>query len=147
MTLRALSLAFPLVALLTGCAGGRDAASTQIAELRAEIVKLRAEHAALAERIDNVELGRSTLAKQPAAPGAPDAVSAPKPEGDRPAMDVVRLSPSEGDGDADSDAPRPLIRAVGPGGVVQERSKDKAAPPAKKPDKPGAPKKAGTNKP
>jgi hypothetical protein len=118
----------PLLALASGCGGGHDIADKQLAEMRAEVTRLRAGQAALTERIDALEIERGAFGKGAAAPPSPDA-PAPAParpgDRDRPALDVVRLSPSDGDGDADSDGPRPLIRAVGSEGSI--RKADRAA--------------------
>ena len=103
-------LPIALVALAAGCAGERDATEKQIAELRAEISRLRAGQAALMEKIGTLELERG-------APMKGDATGSAAPprvvDRDRPDLEVVRVSPSEGDGDADGDAARPVIRAVG----------------------------------
>jgi hypothetical protein len=126
-----------LCALAAGCAG-RDATEKELAELHAELARLRAGQAALGERLDKLEIDRGTFnggaapRARTAAPGTPD--------GDRPSLDVVRLSPSEGDGDADPDASRPVLRAVGDGGSVQPGAKKsfvkKGAAPASTPKKP-----------
>jgi hypothetical protein len=124
-----LFLPLALFALGAGCGVERDATVKQIDELRAEVARLRANQAALAERLDTVDIERGAFAKGAAAAESGPASTAnralmtgetPKPpsqpaDHDRPELDVVRLSPSEGDGDADSRAPRPLIRAVGDG--------------------------------
>jgi hypothetical protein len=127
-----------LLALGAGCAGEHDATEKQISELRAEIARLRAGQASLGERLDAVDIERGAFARgaMPSPPGAagpsaiaavtapaaspPSATSGARPRAtpddrDRPALDVVRLSPSEGDGDADNDPSRPVVRAVGDG--------------------------------
>jgi hypothetical protein len=101
-----------LLALGAGCSAGHDAAEKELAELRAEVTRLRAAQAALSERVDGLEIERGTFAK--------GAAAAPAGGGDRPELTTVRLSPSEGDGDADNDQPRPLIRAVGNEGSVRK---------------------------
>jgi hypothetical protein len=117
--------ALPLAALLalgSGCGAGHDAVLKELAELRAEVTKLRAAQGALSERVDGLEIHSGTFAKSApsAAPvaGAPSA--APSANGDRPDLAVVRLSPSEGDGDADNEAPRPVIKAEGNAGTIQK---------------------------
>jgi hypothetical protein len=115
---------FPVVLLVlgAGCGGGeRDATAKQLDELRAEVARLRASQAALAERLDTVDIERGAFAKgaataEPVAAGSPLATPrapAQAADRDRPELDVVRLSPSEGDGDADNSTSRPVIRAVG----------------------------------
>ncbi|MFO0759698.1 MAG: tetratricopeptide repeat protein [Byssovorax sp.] len=130
MRVLASCLALPLCALLAGCAGEHDALDKQVAELRAELGKLRAAHAALEERFDNAELARGTF-RGPAAAGsaAPAAgPAAPKSDGDRPSLDVVHLEPEpDASDDPDSDAPRPVVRAVGNGGSVQGGARGKIA--------------------
>jgi hypothetical protein len=130
-----------LLALAAGCGGGRDATEKELADLHDELGRLRAQQAALGERLDRIEIDRGALAAPRAAgPGA----AAPQraPDGDRPSLDVVRLSPSEGDGDADPDAARPVVRAVGGDGSVQPGVKKsfpkKGAVPAPAPKKPAA---------
>src|SRR6185437_12876667 len=81
------------------------------AELRAEISRLRGIQATLGERVGTLELQRGAPAKGDA--GAGLAAPPRAADRDRPDLDVVRVSPSEGDGDADNDAGRPVIRAVG----------------------------------
>jgi hypothetical protein len=118
-----------LLALGAGCGGQHDATEKQLAELRAEIARLRAGQASLIERLDAIDIDRGAFAKGAAAPPAADPgsapvttgspVGAPKPpppsgaraDQDRPELDVVRLSPNEGDGDVDNDPSRPVIRA------------------------------------
>lgn len=117
-----------LLAFSAGCGGERDAMTKQIDELRAEVSRLRASQAALSERLDAVDIQRGTFARE--APAAQqDAAPAPaitRPaDRDRPELDVVHLSPSEGDGDADSGAPRPVIRAVGDGASPRQTLNNK----------------------
>jgi hypothetical protein len=119
-----------LLAVASGCGGGHDLAEKQLADMRAELTRLRASQAAMTERLDALEIEKGSFRKgaAPAAPAAP-----PTAEGDRPALDVVRLSPSEGDGDADVDGQRPVIRAVGADGSIQKGAKANAPrAPAKK---------------
>lgn len=125
-------LCLALVAAGVGCGGQHDAMEKQLTELRDEVVRLRSRQAQLTERLDAIDIDRGAFAKNtpgpvaghPQAPGAPAPVgSAPPPapaagrpsDPDRPDLDVVRLSPSEGDGDADNDPSRPVVRAVGDG--------------------------------
>jgi hypothetical protein len=160
MTPRARSRPFVLAAqlalaalapLAAGCGGGHDATEKELADLHAELARLRAGEAAIGERLDRLEINHGALGgggasprSTPGAPGAPaTAASAPRtPDGDRPNLDVVRLGPSEGDGDADPDAARPVLRAVGGDGSVQPGAKKnpprKGAVPAPTPKKPAA---------
>ena len=116
-----------LLAAAPGCGGGHDVAEKQLADLRAELTRLRASQAAMTERLDALEIDRGAFHKS-AAPAAP-----PAAEADRPSLDVVRLSPSEGDGDADTDGQRPVIRAVGSDGSIQKGPRASAPrPPPKK---------------
>lgn len=121
-----------LLATAAGCGAARDATEKELAELRAEVARLRAAQGSLGERVDNLELDRGAFGKA-AAGAAPTAT----PGADKPELSVVRLAPSEGDGDVDSGAPRPMIRAVGNDGSIQKgKTKDasrKGAGP-KKPD-------------
>jgi hypothetical protein len=112
------SLAFAL-----GCGGEHDATEKQLGELRAEISRLRAGESSLRERLDTIDIERNALARgpsmappvSPATPASPTAPAARAGDRDRPDLDVVRLSPSEGDGDADNDPSRPVVRAAGDG--------------------------------
>jgi hypothetical protein len=143
-----------LAALAAGCGGGHDATEKELADLHAELARLRAGQAALGERMDRLEINHGTLGgaapprAAPGAPGAPGAAAATPPrtpDGDRPALDVVRLGPSEGDGDADPDAARPVLRVVGGDGSVQPGPRKllprKGAVPAPTPTPVPAPKK------
>jgi hypothetical protein len=125
-----------LAPLCGGCGGGHDLAEKQLADLRGEITRLRASQAAMAERLDAIEIERGSFQKGAAsaapgaspAPGAPPAPGAmPAADGDRPSLDVVRLSPSEGDGDADLDGQRQVIRASGSDGSIQKAPRGSAA--------------------
>jgi tol-pal system protein YbgF len=131
MRVRVSCFVLPLCAWLAGCAGGHDAVEAQLAELRAEVAKLRASQAQLAERFDNAELARGTFRGGAGAASAAPGVDAPPPraEGDKPSLDVVHLQPesSEVSDDPDSDAPRLVVRAVGNGGSVQGGPKGKIA--------------------
>lgn len=102
-------MGFALAALATGCGGGSDAMNQQLSELRAQIVKVRADNAVLTDRLDSLELsrnGRSQGAQRPELVTAPPA----PPASDRPALEVVRLAP-------ENDPDRPVLRSVA-GGVV-----------------------------
>jgi hypothetical protein len=119
-------LALGLVSLGAGCGGGRDATEKQLAELQAEVARLRAAQASMGERLDAIDMDRGAFGKGAAtlpaaerpkaaatASLAPAVPLGPGPEGDRPELDVVRLSPNEGDGDANNDPSVPVLRAVG----------------------------------
>jgi tol-pal system protein YbgF len=122
--------ALPLAVLLAasgaaGCAGEHDVADKQLADLRAEMAKLRADHARLTERLDNLELARGSFHGANAGATADPAVpaAAPRPLEDRPDLAVVHLGPdaSADTDDPDDNSPRPVVRASGSGGVVQDR--------------------------
>jgi hypothetical protein len=147
-----------LLALGAGCsAGERDATAKQLDALRAEVARLRASQAALAERLDTVDIERGAFAKGATAaepvgssltpPTSPRPPAQPS-DRDRPELDVVRLSPSEGDGDADSSAPRPVIRAVGDAAGARQTLNNKtilAHPAPKKGVAAATPKKAAND--
>ena len=128
MKLCASTLAALLAGLLAaGCGGGRGVAEKQIEELRAQISKLRAEQAALTDRLERAEIelrSKRQLAPTPAQQAAAASVSAdPRPATvDRPELDVVRLGPEADNDDPDADTPRPVVRASGNSGVIQERA-------------------------
>lgn len=154
-------LPLALLALGAGCAGERDGTAKQLDDLRGEVARLRASQAALAERLDTVEIERGVFAKGAVAaePGPARATTPTRPtpdptaqpsDRDRPELEVVRLSPSEGDGDADSSAPRPVIRAVGDGPGPRPTLNNRtigARPAPKKGVVASAPKKAGDDAP
>ncbi len=110
-----------LLVLGVGCGGEHDAMDKQIGEMQAEISRLRAGQSALRERLDTIDIERGALAKgAPRAAPAPTSGAPPVPmvrasDRDRPDLDVVHLSPSEGDGDADNDPARPVVRSAGDG--------------------------------
>ena len=107
----------PCVALVAACGGAHDATEKELGELRSEIVKLRADSAALHERVDALELGRGAGKAAGAGSASPAGAA---PNGDRPALDVVRLTPEPAEGDADADGPRTVIKSAGKGAVVEE---------------------------
>jgi hypothetical protein len=144
-----LVLAFAALGSLAGCGGeARDATSKELSALTAEISKLRAEQAAMAERLEALERGKprapdsAAAAQRPAEPIA--APAAPSLDSDRPALDVVRLGPSdgdeEGDGDVDASGPRTVLRSGANGIVVEEQGTSGGAVRTVQPD-PGAAKK------
>jgi len=112
-----------------GCGGEHDATEKQLAELHGEIARLRATQSTLAERLDAIDIERGAFARRASTPSTAMATAAPialpsatapaarasdrASDRDRPELEVVHLSPSEGDGDVDSEAPRPMIRANG----------------------------------
>lgn len=87
---------------LAGCGSSHDTIEQQLSEMRSEVVKLRADNAVLAERLDGVEL-RGTPGRGAPSP-APAAAAAPK--GDAPDLQVVKLAP-----DAPDEAAEPLLSA------------------------------------
>lgn len=120
------------LALLTACAGSHDASEKQLNDLRSEIVKLRAQTAILTERLDAVEIAQGTF--RGAKPGDKSATAdAPTKTGgiagDRPDLTVVKLRPEPppeqpaAAGDVEPDeGPRPVIRSVGGGAVVEDKA-------------------------
>jgi hypothetical protein len=140
-----LGLAFVAIAALSGCGGeARDATSKELSALTAEISKLRAEQAALGERLSAIERSKAAApamaSQQEDAPAAPAA--AKSLDDDRPALDVVRLGPTDeaddGDGDVDADGPRTVLRSGNNGIIVEEQAGPGApartlADPGKKP--------------
>lgn len=124
LSLVSLALLLPALSML-GCGGGHDEVKKQISALEAEIAKLKAEEAALADRLERAEIGLRTQKKaseqgEPAA-AVPRRGEARQRDGDRPDLDVVRLGPEADPDDPDADTPRPLLRASGDSGVIQER--------------------------
>jgi hypothetical protein len=121
-----------LAALLFGCGGGHDAVEKELGELRAEVAKLRATQASLTERLDAIDIERGAFAKGAAsatsgtsAPAAPPPGPSARPASDRPDLDVVRLSPNEGDGDVDNDPSRPVVRATGDASAARQTLSNK----------------------
>lgn len=117
--------------LAVGCGGGHDIAEKQIEELEAQVGKLRAEQAALGERLERAEIALRGARPSPVT-GGPQATPIPangarpvdaRPrDGDRPDLDVVHLGPEADSDDPDADTPRPVLRASGDSGVIQERA-------------------------
>jgi TolA-binding protein len=105
-------LPFALLALV-GCGAAHDAAlDKELSSLRSELIKVRADQAALSERLDAVQLGRSgPIGAPPAASGSAS---------DSPDLDVVRLTPESGA--ADDDGPPVAIRSVGSGLVTDKKN-------------------------
>lgn len=145
-----LVLSLAALGSLAGCGGEvRDATSKELSALTAEISKLRAEQAAMAERVEALERGKPRAADSGAAAPAP-AVPAVAPaavslDSDRPALDVVRLGPSEsddGDGDIDASGPRTVLRSGANGIIVEEQSASGGPARAVQPDPGGAKKSA-----
>ncbi|WP_434045192.1 MULTISPECIES: hypothetical protein [Sorangium] len=122
------SLGLSLAALAAGCGGGRDAiVDRQLAELRAELVRSRAESAVLADRVGSLELvrGGPRGAARAEAAGAAEARAASKEEPDRPDLEVVRLAPeaapgTEAEPQSDGAARPPVLRSTAHGVVVDE---------------------------
>jgi len=144
----AAALGLVALSLATGCGGGHDALEKELGELRTEVSRLRAQSAQLSERVDQMD-ARARAVGTTAPVGA--ALPAPAPvvsarDGDRPVLDVVRLTPpSEGDGDADNDPSRPLVRVVGDAkqtlnnGTIAQRAARKGLTSVKKADADGRP--------
>src|SRR5262249_34288930 len=103
----------------------------------------KAEQGELAGRLERAEIalrGQRAGAEQAGARGA--GKDASQRESDRPELDVVRLGPGQDPDDPDADTPRPVLRASGNSGVIQERRagkilmddrKDSPEPTKKKP--------------
>ena len=123
-----------LLALVSGCSSEHEVAEKQLADMRTELTRVRASQAAMSERLDALEIERGSFQKgaatapsaSPASSGSSGTASGATGDADRPALDVVHLSPSEGDGDADVDGQRPVIRAVGSDGTIQKAPKGSA---------------------
>jgi hypothetical protein len=140
-----LALALPLAAALAGCGASQtDVLARQVESLRSELVKVRAENAALGERLDALELrggGPRAQAQPPAAqPPAAQPPAAQPPDaqppsgrtadGDRPPLDVVRLGPAPGGappraGEPEADPPA-VLRSAGKA-IVEESGPSKGA--------------------
>ena len=111
-----------------GCGGAAEQTlPTQLGELRSEILRLRADHAALSDRLDAMERG----------PAGPSGTSA-RPS-DRPELETVRLAPETAEESASVDEPqeeedsaRVVLRST-PGGGVVEDSQRAGADPVKSP--------------
>jgi tol-pal system protein YbgF len=104
------SIAVPLAALAAACGGGGDATQKQLDQLRNEVVKLRADNAALGERLEALELRSGGSGKKSGAAGE-----------DRPSLDVVKLTPDGGSSDdPDAETARPVVRVTGAGGTITE---------------------------
>ena len=140
-----------MISALPGCGGGaHDATSKELSALTAEISRLRAEQANIAERLFALERGRPAPAPGAAAADSKPAEPEPAPaagqplDTDRPALDVVRLGPTsddgtDGDGDIDADGPRTILRSGASGIIVEEAGAPPRAissdPPKKTPPK------------
>lgn len=155
MSFRARSLCALLVgSLVAGCGSGRDATEKQLEELSAQVSRLKSEQSALSERLERAEIALRARAAEPARSPVGDRGDrgAPGVPGDRPALDVVRLEPGRGasveSDDPDADTPRPVVRASGNSGVIQDATSGKVllddrgsgeAAPKKKPPAFGVP--------
>lgn len=139
------AILFASLAALPACGGARDGAEKELEALRTEIVKLRNEAALLSDRLGALERPSSKGAGQAVASGAQEASS------ERPPLEVVRLEPgsprSQGAsaaggtdaeemallddavlGDDVDDAPRPVLRSVPGGAVIEEKPVKGALP-------------------
>jgi hypothetical protein len=127
------ALAGALIAL-AACGTAEDATEKQLSQLRSEIVRLRANHAVLVQRLEAIEISRAAAAKAEPAQGA-------APQIDRPTLEVVRLGPGAAaspEAEAVEAEPesgeRIVLRSTKGGGVVEERIRDGApATPTSKP--------------
>lgn len=130
------ALACALGALASGCgAGATDGLQRQLDALRSDLLKNRADSAALGERLDALELRGGHPAAHAAA--ANSAEPSRPAAGDRPALDVERLGPTPA-GEADAPAaaqdadegPPAVLRSFGKTIVTEGGPK---AGPGKKP--------------
>ncbi|HTN88203.1 MAG TPA: hypothetical protein VL242_31200 [Sorangium sp.] len=119
------SMGLSLAALAAGCGGGRDAIDQQLSELRAELVRVRAENAVLADRVGSLELSRGGP-RGAERPAATEARAAAPEEPDRPDLEVVRLAPEPA---ADDAARSPVLRSTA-NGVVIDDPRGGAPPPS-----------------
>jgi hypothetical protein len=145
----ALVFALASLASLSACGGARDGAEKELEALRTEITKLRTETAMLADRVGALE--RPSMKKSSSQAAAAAATGPQEASSDRPPLEVVRLEPGSprssatssmggqeadelallGDaalGEEEDDAPRPVLRSV-PGGAVLEEKPSKGSPP------------------
>ncbi|MFO0615471.1 MAG: tetratricopeptide repeat protein [Polyangiaceae bacterium] len=105
-----------------GCAPQTDALQKDLATLRTELAGLRAENAALGERMDALEIKSGSLkGYEPPKPASTD-------DTDRPDLQVVKLTPNAGKDDAPppDDGPRTIIRTTSKGTIVEETVDPKA---------------------
>lgn len=128
-----LGSALVALALLSGCGGAAQDTSKELSALTAEISKMRAEQASMAERLEALERAKAPLpapvaAVDPRPAAAPEPAPARSLDSDRPSLDVVKLGPvaSDVDGDIDEEGPRTVLRS-GSNGIVVEESDGAAA--------------------
>ncbi len=123
---RYLALALPLGFI--ACGHGKDAADRRFDELGSQIVSLQADQDRLAERLEILERAEAVRRDEDARRVTESASDAP-PER-RPRLRVVKVSPDDGAGQYDDappadeldppgSQPRPVVRAVGQTGSVQ----------------------------
>ncbi|WP_206079625.1 hypothetical protein [Polyangium spumosum] len=146
-SLCALALAFSV----SGCAGGgQEALRKEIASLRQEVGRVRADNNILAARVETLELSSTKLAARGNAPASANASTSA--EDDRPSLDVVHLAPTAEGGTAAAlapiagapaedddtsasneadDAPRPLLRSTARGEVITQPASLAPPSPAK----------------
>jgi hypothetical protein len=136
-------MALPVALLIVGCASGKDELTKQVEQMSAQLRELRAATLTAQDRLDALE--------EPRGPGGADN-RREDAEGEagaagRPSLEVVRLSPTpDGQQALDDDpmampepeeedtGPRPLVRANGKGGSVDERgSKPQGATGSRRP--------------
>ena len=105
-----------LACLVAGCGGQSDQIDKQLAALRTDVMGVRAENAALAERVDALEIKAGGL-KGYQAPATPK-------DTDKPDLAVVRLAPEkEAETPPTDEGPRMVLRSNGKGGVIEEEVK------------------------
>ncbi len=116
-SLRGRSAAVALVATLCfSCASGTDELRKEVAALHAEVTGVRADSAALSERLDALEIANGGLRGFKTGATAPGATGS-----DRPDLEVVHLGPGTTPG-GDDVSPRTILRSTS-GGIVQEDAK------------------------
>jgi tol-pal system protein YbgF len=112
-------VAFASILGATGCASGVDELKKEVSALHSEVTGLRADAAALSERVDALEIANGGL-KGYKDPGASSGAGSDRPED----LAVVKLGPSTGGDDSNG---RTVLRS-GSGGVIQEDAKGDDAP-------------------
>ena len=99
------------------CASGSDELKKEVAALHAEVTGVRADSAALSERLDALEMANGGLRGFKAGAAAPGASAT-----DRPDLQVVHLGPAKDGPGGDDVSQRTLLRSTA-GGIVQEDAK------------------------
>lgn len=132
---------FAVALMSVGCAQGGDSTHKELAAIQQELLRMRAENAILAARLDALETTRAR--QQTAETKASPAASA---NDDRPPLDVLRLAPTaqpstttdkphaasphdpSASNEVDPDEPRPVLRSTGRGEVVAQSPRPSKPP-------------------